>query len=201
MFDPKVVEVYSKYGHALPLSYGWSDVLLPRFFRVGQLLSRYRSGPLPKAFKILPSLPTWPALLELTAPESWTPHATYAATRIFASNLDPKLAQQFYRDILLPKVRDEIAEDKKLSVQTYMALKKSMYKPSAFFKGILFPLCQVLPSLLSRVIDPLTRIMFLEWYLHSEGSHHPRERDCQGANPRRTLWRSPFEAGRDGLYG
>jgi essential nuclear protein 1 len=118
--------------------------------RVGQLLSRYRSGPLPKAFKILPSLPTWPALLEFTAPESWTPHATYAATRIFASNLEPKLAQQFYRDILLPKVRDEIAEDKKLSVQMYMALKKSMYKPSAFFKGILFPLCQVTPAHLPR---------------------------------------------------
>jgi hypothetical protein len=26
-----------------------------------------------------------------------------------------------------------------------MAVKKSLYKPGAFFKGLLFPLCQVLP--------------------------------------------------------
>lgn len=86
----------------------------------------------------------WPTLLMLTMPENWTPHATYAATRIFASNLDPKQSQKFYREILLEKVREEIAgEGNKLSVQSYMALKKSIYKPAAFFKGILFPLCEV----------------------------------------------------------
>jgi essential nuclear protein 1 len=45
--------------------------------------------------------------------------------------------------ILLDKVRDDIAENKKLNYHLYMALKKSLYKPGAFFKGILFPLCQV----------------------------------------------------------
>lgn len=80
----------------------------------------------------------------LTAPEGWTPHATYAATKIFASNLDPKMAQKFYKEILLEKVREEIGgEGNKLSVQVYAALKKSIYKPGAFFKGILFPLCEV----------------------------------------------------------
>jgi hypothetical protein len=148
--------------------------------RVGQLLSRYRSGPLPKPFKIMPGLATWPALLEFTDPEAWTPHATYAATRIFASNLDPKQAQQFYRDVLLPKIRSEISDEKKLTVQMYMALKKSMYKPSAFFKGILFPLCQV--SILSFcsffwVCD--TERGVTERNLHFERSHNHRQRNSQ----------------------
>lgn len=122
--NPKVVEVYTKVGH---------------------LLSRYKSGPLPKAFKILPSLRNWVQLLDLTQPENWTPHATYAATRIFASNLDPKQSQKFFRGILYERAREEIEEEKKLSVQLYMALKKALYKPAAFFKGILFPLCEVRP--------------------------------------------------------
>lgn len=122
-------------------------------FRVGELLSRYKSGPLPKAFKILPTLSMWPTLVMITNPEAWTPHATYAATRIFASNLDPKQSQKFYKEILLEKVREEIGQTGKLSVQTYMALKKAIYKPAAFFKGLLFPLCEVsLPSLFNSVI-------------------------------------------------
>ncbi|GAA5855699.1 hypothetical protein JCM9279_003306 [Rhodotorula babjevae] len=143
-FNPKVVEVYTK---------------------VGQLLSRYKSGPLPKAFKILPTLPMWPSLVMLTNPESWTPHATYAATRIFASNLDPKQSQKFYKEILLEKVREEIGESGKLSVHTYMALKKAIYKPAAFFKGLLFPLCEsgtctlreaaILGSVLTKVSVPV----------------------------------------------
>ncbi|GAA5917388.1 hypothetical protein JCM6882_000841 [Rhodosporidiobolus microsporus] len=143
-FNPKVVEVYTK---------------------VGQLLSRYKSGPLPKAFKILPTLSMWPHLVMLTNPESWTPHATYAATRIFASNLDPKQSQKFYKEILLEKVREEIEQSGKLSVQTYMALKKAIYKPAAFFKGLLFPLCEsgsctlreaaILGSVLTKVSVPV----------------------------------------------
>lgn len=113
------------------------------FNSVGQLLSRYKSGPLPKAFKILPSLQQWPILLSITNPESWTPHALLAATRIFASNLDPKQSQRFYRDFLSDRIREEIAMEKKLNVHSYQALKKALYKPAAFFKGFLFPLCEV----------------------------------------------------------
>ncbi|ORY92443.1 Bystin-domain-containing protein [Leucosporidium creatinivorum] len=144
-YNPKIVEVYTK---------------------VGGLLSRYKSGPLPKAFKILPTLSMWPTLLMLTMPENWTPHATYAATRIFASNLDPKQSQKFYKEILLEKVREEISsEGNKLSVHMYMALKKAIYKPAAFFKGILFPLCEsgtctlreaaIIGSVLTKVSVPV----------------------------------------------
>jgi essential nuclear protein 1 len=53
--------------------------------------------------------------------------------------------------VLFDKVRDDIAENKKLNYHLYMALKKSLYKPGAFFKGFLFPLCQVFPSKFSGV--------------------------------------------------
>lgn len=119
--DPKVVEVYSK---------------------IALLMSRYKSGSLPKVFKIIPSFQNWEEVLYLTHPENWTPNAVYQATRIFASNLKTDLAQRFYNLVLLDRVRDEIQHTKKLNYHLYMALKKALYKPGAFFKGILLPLLE-----------------------------------------------------------
>jgi len=42
--------------------------------------------------------------------------------------------------VLLEKVREDIHETKKLNVHLFAALKKGLYKPAAWFKGILFPL-------------------------------------------------------------
>ena len=53
----------------------------------------------------------------------------FAATRMFASNLNPKAAQRFYNLVLLPRVEDDINEEKKLNYHLYMALKKALYKP------------------------------------------------------------------------
>ncbi|KAK5118983.1 hypothetical protein LTR62_000194 [Meristemomyces frigidus] len=114
----KVVEVYSQ---------------------VALLLSRYKSGKLPKPFKILPTLPQWDTLLSITRPETWTPNAVYEATKLFTSSR-PALAQAFCQDILLPRIREDIYETKKLNVHLYKALKKSLYKPAAFFRGVVFPL-------------------------------------------------------------
>ncbi|RIA88207.1 Bystin-domain-containing protein [Glomus cerebriforme] len=142
--NPKVVEVYTK---------------------VGTLLSRYKSGKLPKAFKIIPSLSNWEEILYLTHPENWTPHATFQATRIFVSNLKTKQTQRFFDLVLLEKVRDDIHENKRLNYHLYMALKKALYKPAAFFKGILFPLCEsgrctlkeaaIIGSVISKVSIPM----------------------------------------------
>jgi essential nuclear protein 1 len=120
--------------------------------RVGFLLSRYKSGPLPKALKILPSLPHWAQLLALTEPTKWTPHAAYGCTKIFVSNLKPTEARVFLEGVLLERVRDNIRDDGKLNVHLYEALKKALYKPAAFFKGILFPLCESACSLKEAAI-------------------------------------------------
>eukprot|EP00590_Aulacoseira_subarctica_P010365 CAMPEP_0172432236 /NCGR_PEP_ID=MMETSP1064-20121228/62166_1 /TAXON_ID=202472 /ORGANISM="Aulacoseira subarctica , Strain CCAP 1002/5" /LENGTH=451 /DNA_ID=CAMNT_0013179383 /DNA_START=48 /DNA_END=1406 /DNA_ORIENTATION=+ len=118
---PKVVEVYTD---------------------IGKILSRYTAGKLPKAFKVIPSLSNWEEILYLTRPDLWSPQAMYAATRIFASNLNPKMAQRFYHLVLLDAVRADIQANKKLNYHYYASLKKAVYKPAAFFKGILLPLCK-----------------------------------------------------------
>lgn len=93
----------------------------------------------------------WEDVLYLTEPENWSPNALYQATRIFASNLGAKKAERFYRLVLLPRVREDILKNKRLHFALYQALKKSLYKPAAFFKGILFPLCEVYN--LQHIID------------------------------------------------
>ena len=46
--------------------------------------------------------------------------------------------------VLLDKCRENMRDNAgKLNVHLYEALKKGLYKPAAFFKGILFPLCEV----------------------------------------------------------
>ncbi|KAF2496551.1 bystin [Lophium mytilinum] len=147
----KVVEVYSK---------------------IGMMLARFKSGKLPKPFKILPTLPAWETLISITRPEEWTPNAVYAATRVFVSS-KPHIAQEFLTMILLPAVQDDIRETHKLNVHLFNALKKALYKPSAFFKGVIFPLlkdgmctqreAQIISSVLTRVSVPV---------LHSAAALH-----------------------------
>lgn len=45
------------------------------------------------------------------------------------------MAQRFYNLVLLPRVRDDIAEYKRLNFHLYMALQKALFKPAAWFKG------------------------------------------------------------------
>ncbi|KAF5393617.1 hypothetical protein D9757_000408 [Collybiopsis confluens] len=141
--DPKVVEAYTK---------------------LGLFLQKYKSGPLPKLFKVIPSLPAWARILALTEPENWSPHACRAATKIFISTMKPPQAQLFLSVVLLDAVREDIREHKKLNVQYYEALKRSLYKPGAFFKGIVFPMLDqgcslkeaaIIASILAKVKLPV----------------------------------------------
>ncbi|KAH1258731.1 Bystin [Glycine max] len=109
---------------------------------VGTHLSRYTIGKIPKAFKHIPSMQLWEEVLYITEPENWSPNALYQATRIFASNFGAKKAERFYKLVLLPRVREDIRKNKRLHFALYQTLKKALYKPAAFFKGILFPLCE-----------------------------------------------------------
>jgi len=143
--NPKVVEVYTKVGYLLQKG-------------------KYRSGPLPKAFKIIPSLPAWARILSLTQPENWSPQACRAATRIFVSNMKPAQARMYLQGVVLDAVREDIRDSGKLSPHYYEALKKGLYKPGAFFKGIIFPLLEtgcnlkeaaIIASVLAKVKVPL----------------------------------------------
>ena len=119
--DPKVIATYKK---------------------LGVVMKTYRSGKLPKAFKVIPMVANWEELLFLTQPYSWSPHATYEATKIFASNLNGKMVQRFYSLVLLENVRDNIFKFKKLNCHLYNAVKKAIFKTSAFFRGFLLPLAE-----------------------------------------------------------
>lgn len=143
--NPKIVQVYTT---------------------VGILMSRYRSGKLPKPFRIIPSLLNWEEILSLTKPEKYTPQAMYQATKLFTSSLNNKLCQRFLNLILLPAVLEDIDNHKCLNYHYYQALKKSLYKPSAFMKGILLPLCEnqsctlkeaiIIGSVMSKMSIPVT---------------------------------------------
>ncbi|KAF3335297.1 bystin [Carex littledalei] len=109
---------------------------------VGQFLNRYTNGKIPKAFKHIPALELWEEVLYLTEPQNWSANAMYQATRIFSSNMNAKKVQIFYQNVLLPRARDDIRKNRRLHFALYQSLKKSLYKPAAFNKGILFPLCE-----------------------------------------------------------
>lgn len=113
-------------------------------------------------------------MISITRPESWTPNVCYEATKLFVSS-QPHTVQTFLNTILLERVRSDIHDSpqKKLNVHLYKALKKALYKPAAFFKGILFPLvadgdctlreAHIVGSVLARVSIPV---------LHSAAALH-----------------------------
>ena len=74
--------------------------------------------------------------------DMWSAAAVYQATRIFTANLKEKLAQRFFNQILLPRVRDDIDTFQRLNYHLYQAIRKALFKPGAFFKGFLLPLCE-----------------------------------------------------------
>lgn len=119
---------------------GMSQKVIEVYGEIGKWLKTYKSGKLPKAFKVIPSLSNWEEVLALTGPLTWTPAAMYEAVSIFASNLNPRMAQRFYNLVLLPAVRQNIATAGKLNFHYYRSLRKALFKPAAFFKGIVLPL-------------------------------------------------------------
>lgn len=165
MLDSKAEEAEVSAKPFQPRKVTFSDKIMDVYTKVGLIMSRYRSGKVPKMFKVIPSLADWEDVLLVTSPETWSPQATYQATRIFVSNLKDKQAQRFFSVFLVPKIRDDIQQNKKLNYHYYMALKKALYKPGAFFKGILLPMCEsgsctlqeavIVGSVLSKVSIPV----------------------------------------------
>lgn len=170
-------------------------VMLPEkviavYAKVGELLSRYRSGKLPRAFKIVPTLRNWEDVIYVTQPEAWSPQAVYEATKLFISTLSAQQSQKFVYSVLLDRFKTELdptaprmpgSGPKTLNYHVYRALKKSLYKPAAFFKGFLFPLAEsgscslreavIASSILTKVSVPalhsaaaLMRLAEFEYY-------------------------------------
>lgn len=137
----KLAQVTSDSGSALSVpGNAISEKIIEVYTQVGLHLARYRSGKVPKAFRVIPSLRNWEQILQLTNPEAWTPQATVIATKLFSSNLNAKMAQRFYNTVLLPKVLLDISTHKKLNFHYFQCLKDALFKPAAFFKGILLPM-------------------------------------------------------------
>jgi essential nuclear protein 1 len=142
--NPKIIDVYTQ---------------------VGEIMRNFTAGKVPKAFKIIPSLTNWEEVLYYTHPENWSASGVRVATKIFASNFNAKMAQRYYFLVLLPRIRDDILNNKKLNWHLYMSLKKALFKPDAFYKGILFPLIEsgdctlreavIVGSVLRRVSVPV----------------------------------------------
>jgi essential nuclear protein 1 len=47
--------------------------IVDAYKKIGVVLKTYRSGKLPKAFKVIPMVQNWEDLLILTSPEKWSP--------------------------------------------------------------------------------------------------------------------------------
>lgn len=137
----KQTELQSQFSNAEP-KLGLDERVVDVFRGVAKVLAVYRSGKIPKAFKIIPTLENWEEILTITEPDRWSAAAMYMATRIFSSNLKENAAQKFYNLVLLPRIRDDIDDFKRLSVHLFQALSKSLFKPGAFYKGFLLPLCE-----------------------------------------------------------
>lgn len=125
-------------GVALP------EKVIRAYSTVATILQTWTHGKLPKLFKVIPSLKNWQDILYVTNPEQWSPHVVYEATKLFVSNMTAKEAQKFVNLVLYERFRENIetSDDHSLNYHIYRALKKSLYKPSAFFKGFLFPLVE-----------------------------------------------------------
>ena len=111
------------------------------FKQLGEFLSHYRIGKLPKVFKLLPSFEEWIELLQITDPSKWTPQALFAATKMFI-HTSQSMSLQFITIFLMPIIRHSLHEKKKLHFQEYLAVKRCIFHPASFFKGIVFPLCE-----------------------------------------------------------
>lgn len=109
---------------------------------VRDVMKRYRSGKVPKAFKIIPKLRNWEQILYITEPHNWSAAAMYQGTRIFSSVLAQHMAQRFYNLVLLPRIRDDLGEYSRLNAHLYAAMRKALFKPAAFMKGFILPLLE-----------------------------------------------------------
>lgn len=123
---------------------------------VGEVLRNYTSGKLPKAFNILTATEDWEDLIDITEPFNWTPQAMYEATVQFSSG-EVVMTHIFYEKYLVPAIKNDIKKNKKLNIHYYNCLKRALFKPSAFFKGIILPMSKTLSAKEASIIGSILR--------------------------------------------
>jgi len=109
---------------------------------IAKVLKNWRSGNMPKGFKIIPQLDCWEEILYITKPDEWTDNVTFEATKCFVSQSNNFICQRYFNTVLLTKIRQDIRLNKKLNFHLYNSVKKALFKPQAFFRGFLIPLCR-----------------------------------------------------------
>ncbi|VDL22594.1 unnamed protein product [Hymenolepis diminuta] len=102
------------------------------------VLTHYRSGPLPKTVKMLPHLPGYDSLLEMLSPLDWTNHVYPKMVKVFSAK-GGQQAMHFYENYLLPKVRNDISENRRLCVQLFDSLILSIFRTEEFLSSIFLP--------------------------------------------------------------
>ncbi|MES1904668.1 MAG: hypothetical protein MHPSP_000802 [Paramarteilia canceri] len=138
--------------------------ILAMYSELGNLLSQYRSGKLPRAFQALVNSESWEDLMMYMKPENWTPAAVKQYTVLFSgcSAVPEHMSQRFYNLILLPRCRDEISYFKKLNVYLMDCLKLAVKRPAAFYKGLVIPLAE------SENCTKLEAQIFANVFLHTK---------------------------------
>lgn len=139
----KQTEIHTQLSDAGTLRVEELDPRIKEMYEgVRDVMKRFRSGKVPKAFKIIPKLRNWEQILFITEPHNWSAAAMFQGTRIFSSVLAQHMAQRFYNLVLLPRIRDDLAEYSRLNAHLYSALRKALFKPAAFMKGVILPLLE-----------------------------------------------------------
>jgi len=108
--------------------------------RTGSMLKIYRSGKIPKSIKIISVLKNFEEIIWFTRPDTWSPHALYAVTKLFLKNLRPLQLERFLTMVFIPRLQENIFQkNKKVSVHIFMTLKMISKFPKIFFSLIILP--------------------------------------------------------------
>eukprot|EP00792_Barthelona_sp_PAP020_P004159 TRINITY_DN1928_c0_g1_i1.p1 TRINITY_DN1928_c0_g1~~TRINITY_DN1928_c0_g1_i1.p1 ORF type:complete len:435 (+),score=113.80 TRINITY_DN1928_c0_g1_i1:29-1306(+) len=131
--------------------------IIEAYTTVGTILSKYKSGKLPQAVRLISKVKRWTDILDCTKPFEWSPNATFKMTNILVAELNTKNCQTFFFRYLLPIVRQDIEEHKTLNYHLYRSVRRALYKPSAFYLGFFLPLIMQDCSLREAII--ISRIL------------------------------------------
>ncbi|KAJ1688781.1 hypothetical protein LUZ63_012936 [Rhynchospora breviuscula] len=148
--DSALINIYKRYALSLSLPPSLFFCVPAQSFILGQILSQYTSGEIPRACKFIAasSPELWEEILSLTEPQNWSDNAVHEVTTIFSSTMRYERLEIFYKKVLLPRIRGEIRKNRRPHFSLCQFLNESFSDMDtycnlkAFFKGILVPLCE-----------------------------------------------------------